>query len=417
MTIPSGYQITFPEWPDEHSRNVDSARYGTQWFDGYFENDEVAKQTVPVPFAPVAAKAEKLLFTREQQSVTCSTDVLASIALTLSRVEEHTEKGRDEHGRFAATASVAGREGFLNRPIVDEYGVGFERLLRRIMPAWGPSRREYSIRLTHDIDEIGIPFSIRSSLGHMLRRRRPGGAIRDFAGVFGLEPTYLRCVRELVRLAELRNIRSVVYWKSCTVPTRYDTGYDPRNNRVQRVIRCFGEKGIEQGVHPGYFTFGSPEAFKREVDVAREALRASSIGARQHYLRWSPAMWDYCEDVGLAHDSTVGYADRVGFRAGTCIPYRPWSFLKNRRLNLFEIPLIAMEQTLYSYMRLDDEQALEVMNGCAHACRSVGGVFTFLWHNSMILDPKYNQRYRRALDFLAGSPSFALHPNHYDALL
>ena len=43
---------------------------------------------------------------------------------------------------------------------------------------------------------------------------------------------------------------------------------------------------------------------------------------RQHYLRWrAPTTWQNWEDAGLDYDSTVGYADHVGFRAGTCYEY------------------------------------------------------------------------------------------------
>ena len=39
----------------------------------------------------------------------------------LSRYEELITKDRDQHNRFPATASVAFKAGFLDRPIVSEY--------------------------------------------------------------------------------------------------------------------------------------------------------------------------------------------------------------------------------------------------------------------------------------------------------
>ena len=57
--------------------------------------------------------------------------------------------------------------------------------------------------------------------------------------------------------------------------------------------------------------------------------------------------WERC---GLAYDSTLGYNERPGFRAGTCIPIRPWLFGSNRECNLVEIPLVAMDVTFIDYL-------------------------------------------------------------------
>jgi hypothetical protein len=109
---------------------------------------------------------------------------------------------------------------------------------------------------------------------------------------------------------------------------------------------------------------------------------------------------------GLAYDSTVGYADRIGFRAGTCIPYRPWLFSLDRAANLLEIPLLVMDGTLLHYMGLSPEQSLDAVQELVARCRAVGGVFTLLWHNSSLLDPGAAALYRQLLDSLAGSERF-----------
>ena len=103
---------------------------------------------------------------------------------------------------------------------------------------------------------------------------------------------------------------------------------------------------------------------------------------------------------GLAYDSTVGFADRVGFRAGTCFPYHPWLLHLNREANLIEIPLIVMDKTLMEYMGLSPEESLEEIYRSAARCRVVGGVFTLLWHNSSVANPKYSAAYSKALDHL-----------------
>ena len=48
-------------------------------------------------------------------------DIFGSAFFMLTRYEEMVITERDTHGRFPARASIAYREGLLERPIVDEY--------------------------------------------------------------------------------------------------------------------------------------------------------------------------------------------------------------------------------------------------------------------------------------------------------
>jgi hypothetical protein len=40
-------------------------------------------------------------------------------------------------------------------------------------------------------------------------------------------------------------------------------------------------------------------------------------------------------------------------------------------------------------------------------CRLVGGVFTLLWHNNSLMEPRYGDTYIRLIDRLAGAARFA----------
>src|SRR6266849_2872954 len=134
--------------------------------------------------------------------IRCAFDLLSSLAFTLSRLEETLTSHRDLHGRFPSAASLASRGQFLQRPIVDEYGLAFEQALSYLLPAWQPEKRKLQVLISHDIVHIGIPFSLRQILGHAIRRRSPAAAARDLLAVplgAGL-PVYLSCVQQLAEM-------------------------------------------------------------------------------------------------------------------------------------------------------------------------------------------------------------------------
>jgi hypothetical protein len=405
--------IVFPRaserfWEDALSGNAVTAR--ANWMAPPSGAVAAIAPDLIVPFCSnfEATDSKPLFFLSSPDVLECSSDLVVSALLTLSRFEELGPQGRDEHGRFPATASIAFKESFLWRPIVDEYGLALEQGLSSLFPSWQPAARELSVKLSHDIDVVGIPFYWRSTLEHSTRRRSVGSTLRDLTALATpVEPTFLHLVRRIAGMSLQRGLDSAVYWKSSpNSNSGYDSRYDPRDPKIRDVMRWLRDQGVEQGFHPGYLTFENVEQLQGELRILREALGDGAIGGRQHYLRWTPQTWEHWERCGLAYDSTLGFADQLGFRAGTCHPYRPWLLRENRQARLLEIPLIVMDGTLVDYMKLMPAQSVEAVGEMVNRCRLVGGVFALLWHNSTLLYPAYGDTYDRVLEMVSGCRRF-----------
>jgi hypothetical protein len=408
----SGRVISFPAAPQEFWNELTAGKFRIGqplWPLGRPDQTGAAQVPRPiVPFVPetVTGDEQPLFAIRNSKFAVCNLDLLLSTLLTLSRFEETLSGQRDFYGRFPATEGVAFREGFLGRPIVDEYGLALQQTLEALLPGWKPLPRFLRAMVTHDVDNVGLPFSFRPTVGHVARRWNPSAALRDLAAtVSPLDPAYLHAVRRVVTTASRRGLKSSVFWKAGPSGPM-DSGYDLRHPKIRRTIEWLADRGVEQGVHPGFETFRHPEKLRAEVNLVREAVGDQVVGGRQHYLRWCPDTWAQWEDCGLAYDSSVGFADHVGFRAGTCHPYRPWSLSEGRELNIIEIPLIAMEVTLTGYMDLGVNKSVQIVKDLVDKCRLMGGVFTFLYHNDSILDLRYDGLYERVLDQITGTEAF-----------
>jgi|SRR5579872_268479 len=360
-----------------------------------------------VPFVASESDQERPLFyLTDENHLECALDLPLSILLSLSCWEETLESPRDSHGRFQAKNSITCAAGFLERPIVDEYGLAFERALQLLFPSWKKTPRNARIKLSHDADHVGIPFRWRTALRHSIRSRAVHNSFRDvFSRVSGMEPAELNSVRSIALASKRHGLKSAVYWKASPAGPN-DSGYDPRHHKVRQVVSWLDRIGAESGIHPGYNTFRSPEKLRREVAILRETLGERRIGGRQHYLRWSPDSWIDWENCGLSYDSSVGFAERIGFKAGTCIPYQPWLFPLNRKADLIEIPLLVMDRTLLAYMGLTKEQSIQHVNQLIERCRTVGGVFTILWHNDAFLNPFYRDVYLGLLGSLSNIENY-----------
>jgi hypothetical protein len=384
-----------------------------------------------VPFCERAQHGLHPLFRRASvDRIECFADLPASALFTLCRVEETRQRHLDAHSRFTASMSVAGRDGFLDRPVVDEWGLAFAQAIEALVPRWRPKPRRLRAKVSHDIDEVGLPaslwqmrrasdaehlartgwmilpFDLRHAIKLGVEQRTPlRGAVQLLRTLTPSQPSVLGLVKKVVSAVIRRGLDSAVYWKASRLGP-FDSGYDPRHERVREVIGCLQEHGIENGVHPGYRTFGCPQELEAEVQILRSVLGEQHLGGRQHYLRWRPETWIDWENCGLAYDSTVGYADQIGFRAGTCIPYRPWLLSLNREARLLEIPLLVMDACLLDSLRLPIDRLLDVVSRLIDKCRTVGGVFTFLWHNTTLRDELFTPTYDKILDMLTASCRF-----------
>jgi hypothetical protein len=342
-------------------------------------------------------------------------DLPASIVLTLGRFEETLPGSRDQHGRFSAFSSIAWHEGFLHRPIVDEYGLAFAQALSCLLPAWQPAEKRLRVKLGHDVDDTGAPFLLRSTIAHAVNRGRPLAMLRDLvAAPGGMETAYQALLRRIVMLSLDCGLDAAVYWKA-SAPGPYDRGYQLQDKRNLALKKALRSRGVEMGIHPSYRTFNSEANFRKELALVRQWLGESELGGRQDYLRWNPETWLLWESLGMAYDASVGYADYVGFRAGTCYPYKPWLFSQQREANLLEIPLLAMDTTLLRYMNLQPEQALSKLLDLVDRCRAVGGVFTLVWHQTNLMKRDHASVYCRLLNHLIASDSFDWRNLHHGA--
>ena len=88
-----------------------------------------------------------------------------------------------------------------------------------------------------------------------------------------------------------------------------------------------------------------------------------------HWLYWKEASPKVLEDAGFTYDSTFGYNDAIGFRAGTTQPFCPLGAER-----LLELPLNIQDSAMFysDRMMLSETEAL-------NACREVIQSHVLVW--------------------------------------
>lgn len=377
-------------------------------------------QAAPVPVLFGEPLPGRGWFDRGGGTARLGLDVFGGALFLLTRAEEILDETRDEHGRFPAHASLAYREGFLDRPLVNEYAEILWAALRQVWPSLERRRRSYRLVLSHDVDvplwtrATSVPAVVRTMVYDLVKRN-------DARLAAGRLPAYVASLRGDYRQdpyntfgwimdhSERHGLTEAFYVMTARSDARYDSGYLLNDAWMSRLLRTIHERGHEIGLHPSYGTFRRPDLVAAELATLRTTMATldigqEDVGGRHHYLRWeAPDSWQAWDDAGLAYDSSVGFADALGFRAGSCYPFPTFNLHTRQPLRVMERPLVAMEATALSdaYLHLNHEDALDAFASLSRRCRAYGGDFTLLWHNSYLLTREDRELYAAVLEAAA----------------
>ena len=113
-----------------------------------------------------------------------------------------------------------------------------------------------------------------------------------------------------------------------------------------QLVETLLETGSEVGLHGSYLAAEDLERLARER-CSLAQLDGPLIGQRYHYLRVDPHRnLAPLAGIGFRYDTSLGFPDALGFRAGIAHPFRPWDFASDRPADLVEVPLAVMDATL-----------------------------------------------------------------------
>ncbi len=163
-----------------------------------------------------------------------------------------------------------------------------------------------------------------------------------------------------------------------------------------KITSLQGE-GREIGVH-GIDSWRDASKGAKERQAISELTGEREIGVRMHWLYYDKQTPSNLEQAGYAYDSTVGYNDTIGFRAGTTQVFRPPGVS-----SLLELPLHIMDTALFypDYLDLKPGQAIGVVSGLISQTQRFGGVLTINWHDrSLAPERLWGEVYQDAIERL-----------------
>lgn len=312
-------------------------------------------------------------------------DMFSAIFFLLSRSEEYNNNNPDQHGRYRAEESILFRKDLLAEPVIDYWINSFITIINENYGTSIELKGEFTFNSSIDVDHFFAykHKSLTITLGsffrdlfkfkfkHVAARFRSKDPFDTFEEIFGLH-----------HMLDL-DLKMFVL---CSRRSKYDKSLPPENKEFIYRIQRYSDK-YAIGIHPSYKAAGDNEQLDNEIKLLESILSSDIKISRQHYILIDfPTTYRALIKAGITHDYSMGYPEKIGFRAGTSRSFK-WYDLENEEITSLLIhPFQIMDVSLKNYMQLSPEEAVNATGIIIDNVKAVKGNFTLIWHNSSFSD-------------------------------
>jgi hypothetical protein len=283
--------------------------------------------------------------------------------------------------------------------------VNYSSSLVEIAPV--PSGYNFTVCLTHDVDHVGIRnhkcdhtmfgFLYRAIIGSLVnfcRGWRPVGHLAtNWIAAFSLPFVHLGLAKDFWnQLDHYLDFEKGLASTFFIIPRKGDPGKDANGpasskraarydiaeiaDQIQRLMTAHCEIGLH-----GIDAWQDPVKGRLELEAIRQLTGATDIGVRIHWLFFGDESPATLEKAGFSYDSTVGYNEAIGYRAGTTQVFKALDVER-----MMELPMHIMDTALFfpTHMNLSPKQAGKAVSVLVENASRFGGVLTVNWHDRSI---------------------------------
>lgn len=332
----------------------------------------------------------KCFYAHNSQDSELNFDVFAASFFLLSRYEECLPHLRDQYNRFEATESLAHKHGFLTEPVVDQWLIQIREIIVKQYPKTQFKERKYKFVSTIDIDNAyayknkGFMRTV-GAYGRALSKGNFNEVAERTQVLLGRKKDPYDTYDFQLATQNEFGIETIYFFLLADYGVN-DKNVPHYNLEFQSLIKHLADYA-RVGIHPGFNSNEKNNKLTTEKKRLEKIIHRSVKKSRQHFLILHiPHTYQRLIENDISEDYSMGYAANVGFRAGTCTPYRFYDLDLETPTELTVYPFAMMEATLKYYMKLSPEESKPVISDIIQKVKNVDGTFIGLWHNETLTD-------------------------------
>lgn len=315
-------------------------------------------------------------------------DPFAASFYMVSRYEEYLPYIRDKYGRFHASESMAMKNGFLHKPVVNIWAREIGKIIKKRHREFITSPQKYKHLPTIDVD-VAFAYKYRCLL------RTTGAYIKSLLNfdfktmaertkvIFGYADDPFDTYSYQIDIHNRYNLKAA-YFILFGNYGEYDKNIFFQNHKYHELIKSLADYA-DVGIHPSYSSNDDPKKLKKETELLSQVLKKEITISRQHYLKIDlPITYRNLLNLGISHDYSMGFAIEPGFRAGICTSFNFYDLDMDNETALRVHPFTVMDGTLCDYKEMSPDQAINEIKSLIDEVKAVDGEFISLWHNDSL---------------------------------
>lgn len=326
-------------------------------------------------------------------------DIFAASFYLLSRYEEYLPHEKDAYGRYAHTSSIAYREGFLQKPLVNQWKKALCDILKSKYPQYTQTMPGFRFTPTYDID---IAFAYKhkpiwknlAAFFHALLMGR-FEEVMEMGNVFTGKKTDPFDVYEwLDTLHEKHQLKPVYFLLTLIKRGTNDKNLPAKSRLLQQLYSSIASH-YACGLHPSWASSSESRLIEKEKTALEKIIRRKITLSRSHYLLFSlPQTYRQLMEAGIRDEYSMGYGSINGFRASMASPF-PWYDLEREVITDLTLhPFCFMDTNAIFQQGLTAAQAYEELQFFYESVKTVNGECITIFHNHFLTEQPACQSWR-----------------------
>jgi hypothetical protein len=171
----------------------------------------------------------------------------------------------------------------------------------------------------------------------------------------------------------------------------------------------------EIGLHTDPSSIDDIQLLIREKKSLEHIIKKPVRSHRVHTLRFRPKLFELLDKTNFVIDFSFGYNNAIGLRGGIGYLFKP------KKFNVFEVPTILMDITLFRDLRLSLNKALKLIERIVDTINKEKLLVSVIWHTDYIEYKEYEFLYNKFLENIYSKNINVITPkimeNYFKAIL
>jgi len=332
-------------------------------------------------------------------------DIFAASFYLISRYEEYLPHLKDVYGRFSFQESIAHKNNFIEDPVIDIWAYKLKDSLCSSFPNIIFNDRKFKLKTIIDVPSVyyyknkGFLRTIGGVFTDLIRFN-PKNIYSRFLVIFRLQKDPYDTFNWIINKQKQVTDKFLFFFLVGKFST-YDKNISLVKQPFINIIKFVSDYS-KIGLKLSFFALSNLDILKNEkADIESITNRDLTISRNSFSKVNLPINYRNLIKLNIREDYTMGYVNKIGFRASTCTPFLFYDIDNDIQTPLLINPYNLMDYSLLKINSFLDKK--EKVIALINKVKSVNGTFISVFHNYSFSNEIRWNRFKEIFEIIINS--------------